>query len=165
MKQHKKLMLPGPVDVFDETLEALSQQVPTNFTPDWSPIYWETVDFLQQIFQTKNDIAILTGPGSGAIEAGVASLFMQGEKVAMVANGPFANRAIEIMQHFGVEVIPVPEAWAQDATASVLAERAELDKALAAETTTRISLLEKFLRERPNSLLHDQARYAAASVT
>ena len=115
MKQHKKLMLPGPVDVFAETLEALSQQVPTNFTPDWSPIYWETIDFLQQIFQTKNDIAILTAPGSGAIEAGVASLFMQGEKVAMVANGPFANRAIEIMQHFGVEVIQVAEEWGKAA--------------------------------------------------
>lgn len=55
---------------------------------------------------------------------------------------------------------PVPEVRAQDATASVLAERAELDKAVAAETSVRISLLEKFLRDRPNSLLADQAREA-----
>jgi tetratricopeptide (TPR) repeat protein len=52
------------------------------------------------------------------------------------------------------------EARAQDATASVLAERAELDKAMAADTTVRISLLEKFLRDRPNSLVADQAREA-----
>lgn len=53
-----------------------------------------------------------------------------------------------------------PEARAQDATASVLAERAELDKAMAAETSARITLLEKFLRDRPASLLGDQAREA-----
>jgi len=57
-------------------------------------------------------------------------------------------------------LLPVPAAVAQDATASVLAERGELDKAMAADTTARISLLEKFLRDRPNSLLADQAREA-----
>jgi tetratricopeptide (TPR) repeat protein len=49
---------------------------------------------------------------------------------------------------------------AQDATASVLAERAELDKALAAETDARIPLLEKFIAEHPQSLLIEQAREA-----
>lgn len=57
-------------------------------------------------------------------------------------------------------VATAPEARAQDATASVLAERAELDKAMAADTPVRISLLEKFLRDRPNSLVGDQAREA-----
>src|SRR5687767_7315997 len=49
---------------------------------------------------------------------------------------------------------------AQDATASVLAERAELDKALASETEARIPLLEKFIAEHPESLLVEQAREA-----
>jgi tetratricopeptide (TPR) repeat protein len=49
---------------------------------------------------------------------------------------------------------------AQDATASVLAERAELDKALTAETDARIPLLEKFIADHPQSLLAEQAREA-----
>lgn len=49
---------------------------------------------------------------------------------------------------------------AQDATASVLAERAELDKALTADTDTRVSLLEKFIADHPQSLLVEQAREA-----
>lgn len=112
MQQRKKLMLPGPVDVFEETLEAMAQPVRSNFTEDWGTIYWETIDLLKQVFQTqKNDIYIMTAPGSGAIEASIASLFMQGEKVAAVSNGPFANRAIEILRHFGCDVIEVKETW------------------------------------------------------
>src|SRR5262245_56319769 len=54
----------------------------------------------------------------------------------------------------------VRPALAQDATATVLAERAELDKAVAADTDARIPLLEKFLADHPQSLLIDQAREA-----
>lgn len=111
MKQRKKLMIPGPVDIFDETLDTLAEQVLPHYGADWSPIYWETVDMLQQVFQTKNDIAIFTSPGSGAVETCVASLFAKGEKVVAVSNGPFANRKIEIMKHFGVEVIEVTSEW------------------------------------------------------
>jgi aspartate aminotransferase-like enzyme len=104
-------MIPGPVDVFDETLDTLAEQVLPHYGSDWSPIYWETVDMLQQVFQTQNDIAIFTSPGSGAVETSVASLFARGEKVAAVSNGPFANRKIEIMRHFGIEVIEVASEW------------------------------------------------------
>lgn len=111
MKTHKKLMIPGPVDIFDETLDTLAEQVLPHYGGDWSPIYWATIEMLQQVFQTKNDIAIFTSPGSGAVETSVASLFARGEKVAAVSNGPFANRKIEIMRHFGIEVIEVTSAW------------------------------------------------------
>ena len=111
MKQHKKLMIPGPVDIFDETLDALAEQVLPHYGADWSPLYWETIEMLQQVFQTQNDIAIFTSPGSGAVETCVASLFAKGEQVIAVSNGPFANRKIEILKHFGVEVIEVTSEW------------------------------------------------------
>jgi aspartate aminotransferase-like enzyme len=109
--KHHKLMIPGPVDVFDETLETLGEQVLPHYGADWGPIYWETVEMLQQVFQTQNDIVIQTSPGSGAVETSVASLFAQGEKVISVSNGPFANRKIEILRHYGIEVVEVPSPW------------------------------------------------------
>lgn len=111
MKQQKKLMIPGPVDVFEETLDTLNKQVLPHYGADWAPIYWETIEMLQQVFQTKNDIVIITAPGSGAVETSVASLFARGEKVAAVSNGPFANRKMEIMRHYGMEVIEVTSEW------------------------------------------------------
>jgi tetratricopeptide (TPR) repeat protein len=53
---------------------------------------------------------------------------------------------------------PVSRVRAQDDAAAVLAERAELDKALAAEPESRIPLLERFIAAHPKSLLGDEAR-------
>ena len=55
MTQQPKLMIPGPVDVWDETLAALGGKVRSNFADDWRPIQEETVGYLQQVFQTQND--------------------------------------------------------------------------------------------------------------
>ena len=111
MTQQPKLMLPGPVDVWDETLVALGQKVRSNFTDDWGPIQEETIGYLKQIFQTQNDIFILTAAGSGAVEMGVASLFSRGEKVAAINNGPFAWRAIEILRAYDLEVVDIENGW------------------------------------------------------
>ena len=111
MAQQPKLMIPGPVDVFDETLEALGQKVRSNFADDWRPIQEETVSWLKQVFQTENDLFILTSAGSGAVETGVASVFSRGEKVLAVSNGPFALRAIEILHAYDIEVIAVENGW------------------------------------------------------
>lgn len=111
MFSHKKLMIPGPVDSFDETLDALAEQVLPSYGAEWAHYYWEMAGLLQQLFQTQNDIVVQTSPGSGAVETSVASLFMRGDQVAAVSNGPFANRMIEILRHFGVEVIEVTAEW------------------------------------------------------
>jgi aspartate aminotransferase-like enzyme len=111
MKKHSKLMIPGPVDVWEETLEALSEPVLPHYGDEFAPIYQETIGLLEQVFQTQNDIFILTAPGSGAVETCAASLFSGGEKVAAVSNGPFANRAIEILRAYQCQVIEVQDEW------------------------------------------------------
>jgi serine---pyruvate transaminase len=111
MTQQPKLMIPGPVDVWDETLAALGGKVRSNFADDWRPIQEETIGYLQQVFQTQNDIFILTAAGSGAVEMGVASLFSRGEKVVTISNGPFAMRAIEILRAYDCDVIELENEW------------------------------------------------------
>ena len=111
MTQQPKLMIPGPVDVWDETLIALSQKVRSNFNDDWRPIQEETIGYLKQVFQTENDVFILTAAGSGAVEMGVASLFSRGEKIAAISNGPFALRTIEILRAYDCDVVEIENGW------------------------------------------------------
>ena len=106
-----RLLLPGPIDIWEETLEALSEQVLPHYGEDFGPIYEETVSMLRTIFQTRNDIIIMTAPGSGALDAGLASLFRPGEQVAVATNGPFANRLVEILKAFRSEVVAVDDPW------------------------------------------------------
>ncbi len=108
-----RLLLPGPIDIWEETLQALSEQVLPHYGEDFGPIYEETVSMLQAIFQTRNDIIIMTAPGSGALDAGLSSLFQPGEQVAVVTNGPFANRLVEILRAFRSEVVAVDAPWGE----------------------------------------------------
>ena len=80
MPSRIKLMIPGPVDIFDETLEALGQKVYAHYGAEWQPVYAETMEMLKQLFQTKNEIILMTSPGSGAIETSLASLFAPEER-------------------------------------------------------------------------------------
>jgi len=122
MAQQNKLMIPGPVDLWDETIAALGQQVRSNFAEDWIPIQEETTSLLKQIFQTKNDLFILNSSGSGAVEIGVASLFSRGEKVLTVSNGPFAGRAMEIMRGYDLDVVAIENEWGQGADLDQVAQ-------------------------------------------
>ncbi|MCX6048264.1 MAG: alanine--glyoxylate aminotransferase family protein [Chloroflexi bacterium] len=131
MKQRNKLMIPGPVPVWDETLDALSEQVMSNYTDDFVPMYQATMKFLHQVFQTENDIFVLTAPGSGAVEIGVASLFNRGEKVAVVTNGPFAGRLIEVMRAYALDVIEIENEWGKAADLDQVRQALKKERKLA----------------------------------
>lgn len=113
MTSHMKLMIPGPVDVWDETLEALSEPVRAQYGEEWITIYRETVAMVKQVFQTKNAVVIMTASGSGALDAGIASLFSPREKVAVVNNGPFAMRLLEILKAYHIRVVSIKNEWGE----------------------------------------------------
>jgi aspartate aminotransferase-like enzyme len=125
MPKRVKLMIPGPVDIWEDTLDALGQKVYAHYGPEWLPIYSETVEMVKQVFQTKNEVIIMTAPGSGAIEAGLASLFAPGEKVAVVVNGAWAGRIIEILQVYGAQPVLVENEWGQAADLDKMAQTLE----------------------------------------
>lgn len=108
-----KLFTPGPVDIFDETRAVLGGPVPHMSDPHWIALYGETIEMLHVLMQTRNDIIVMTAPGSGAIETGLASLFTGGEEVVVVRNGMFAERLVQILINYGCEVIAVEGAWGE----------------------------------------------------
>lgn len=131
MSPQPKLFTPGPVDVFDETLAALSRPVPYMMHPEWLALQAETSRLLKLTFQTENDLFVATSPGSGAIETGVASLFQAGDRVLAVRNGMFAERLMQILNAYCCQVIPVEGPWGQaidlDKVADTLRQHPDID--------------------------------------
>jgi aspartate aminotransferase-like enzyme len=60
---------------------------------------------LKQVFQTKNDVLVLTGSGTGALEAAVVNMLSPGEKVLSVSIGVFGDRLASIAKQFGADVV------------------------------------------------------------
>jgi alanine-glyoxylate transaminase/serine-glyoxylate transaminase/serine-pyruvate transaminase len=111
----RKLMIPGPVDIWDDALEVMGRPITPHYGDEWIGLYRETIQLLKTVFQTTNDIHILVSSGSGAMDACIGSLFMTGERVATVCNGPFINRTIEILDGYGIEPVRVESQWGRAA--------------------------------------------------
>lgn len=102
-----KLMIPGPVSVSEEVLAAMSRPIVPHYGPEFTDFYNETVAYLKQVFETKQDVHIMVSSGTTAIDACVGSALYTGEKIIVGENGFFGERLIRIAEGNGLEVVPV----------------------------------------------------------
>ncbi len=102
--ERTRLMIPGPVDVDDDVLEALAESVRPHYGDAWLPIYYEAIEHLRRIFGTENDLFLIAGPGTAALDAGLGSLLRTGDKVLVARNGFFGDRLATIAQAYGLDV-------------------------------------------------------------
>ncbi|HIE38348.1 MAG TPA: alanine--glyoxylate aminotransferase family protein [Anaerolineales bacterium] len=101
-----KLFIPGPCEVDEEVLEAMAQPTPRHYGPEWMEIYRETLDLLKQVFQTENDLFMVPGAGSAALDMAFGSLLASGETVIVGDNGFFGERMGVIAASHGLRVVP-----------------------------------------------------------
>jgi len=110
--ENELVMLPGPVTVSPRILRALSKPVINHRGEEFAALYRECVELLKYVFQTGNDIFVLSGSGTCAMEAAVGNVLGigHGSKVVTIANGKFGERLKEIAERYGV-VVPVEFEW------------------------------------------------------
>ena len=97
------LMTPGPVPVYPEVYEILSQPLIHHRTPEFTEAYVQTLDRLKQVYDTKADVHILTSSGTGAMETAISNTVQAGDKVLSVSVGVFGSRAYKIAQNVGAK--------------------------------------------------------------
>ena len=87
-------MTPGPTPVPEPALLAMARQVPHHRTPEFRGLMAEVIEGLQYVFQTENDILVLTSSGTGAMEAAVVNLVPRGGRQSFWSRGssPSAGR-------------------------------------------------------------------------
>ena len=139
-----KLMIPGPVEIEADVLEALGKPVLPHYGPEWTQLYNETTTMLGRIFRTEGDIFILIGSGSSAIDACIGSALATGEQIIVGVNGFFGERVAHIARSYGLEVIAVEAEYGQPLKTSAFEDavrRHPSAKAIAAvhlETSTTV---------------------------
>ena len=86
------LMMPGPVPVAPRVLRAMSKPMINHRSAEFAGIYTDCREILSSVFQTKNDIFLLSGSGTAGMEAAVGSVAGSGDKVIAIENGKFGER-------------------------------------------------------------------------
>lgn len=120
---HYKLMIPGPVDVEDEVLAAMSQPTLPHYGPEWLEIYHDVIAMLKEVFQTENDVLLMPGPGSAALEAALSSMLSASDLVCIPVSGFFSRRLVQLANSHGLNVLPVDFAPGQPVEPDTLRQR------------------------------------------
>ncbi len=116
----ENLRIPGPTPLPDEVLQALSRQMINHRGVEFGQISNDVTARLKQLFQTKADVFLLTGSGTGGLEAAIVNTLSPGDKVLSVSIGVFGERFAKIAEQFGAEVIPLRFEWGKAADADAV---------------------------------------------
>jgi alanine-glyoxylate transaminase/serine-glyoxylate transaminase/serine-pyruvate transaminase len=84
----------------------MAQPTPRHYGPEWVEVHNEVEDLLKQVFQTRNDLFVVPGPGSALLDMALGSLLAPGETVIVGDNGFFGQRFGTIARTCGLEVVP-----------------------------------------------------------
>ena len=95
------LMMPGPVPVAPCVLRAMSKPMINHRGAEFSAMYDDCCEILADVFQTKNDIFILSGSGTAAMEAAVGCTTGKDDVVVTLENGKFGERFKDIAARYG----------------------------------------------------------------
>jgi alanine-glyoxylate transaminase / serine-glyoxylate transaminase / serine-pyruvate transaminase len=107
----KRLLIPGPVDIDDDVLQALGGQVTPHYGLDWGVMHRETEAGLRRIFKTEGAVYMIPGSGTSGTEAAFANAFAAGQRVIVCANGYFGQRLVDIAEGYDIEVVRVDADW------------------------------------------------------
>jgi aspartate aminotransferase-like enzyme len=102
----KLIMLPGPTQVPERILKAMSKPVINHRGAEFEKLYVEIAEGLKYLFQTqKNDVYPLTASGTGAVECVALNVVEKGDKVIVPTNGEFSERLAEAIEKAGAQVV------------------------------------------------------------
>src|SRR4051794_39231363 len=113
--QKPRLMTPGPAPVPEEVLLELARPVIHHRSAEAKQVITEVAADLKEVFQTQNDVLILTASGTGAMEAAAVNTVPPGGKALVLNAGYFANRWGSICKAYGINVVSLDTEWGQTA--------------------------------------------------
>jgi aspartate aminotransferase-like enzyme len=115
------LLSPGPTPIPDSVLSAAAEPIIHHRTPEFSAIFMQVTEGLQHVFQTKEDVFILTSSGSGAMETSIVNTLSPGDRVIAINGGKFGERWGNICRAYGIEVREIVLEWGADYSKDQLA--------------------------------------------
>ena len=122
------IMIPGPVPVVPRILRAMAKPVINHRGEEFAELFGECRALFTDMFQTKNEILLLSGSGTSGMEAAIGNLINQDETVVTPVNGKFGERFRDIGRLYG-NAVPIESEWGYpidlDRVAAALEEGAD----------------------------------------
>jgi predicted phosphoserine aminotransferase len=119
---HKVLVIPGPVEVRPEILDAQAQWMIGHRSAAFAELFGRLQDKLRAAFLTQNRVFVSGSSGTGLWEGASRNVIRDGHKALHLVGGAFSEKWAEVSRLNGkdVDVIDVP--WGQAHTPEMVEE-------------------------------------------
>jgi len=110
MKDSWRLMIPGPIELAEETRAELARPLVPHYGAEWTRFHDETIDLLRRVFLTEGPVLAIPGSGSAGLDAAIGSSLGKRDQLLVLSNGFFGDRIAEIARSYdpGTVVHEVP---------------------------------------------------------
>jgi alanine-glyoxylate transaminase/serine-glyoxylate transaminase/serine-pyruvate transaminase len=98
------LFIPGPAGSTPEVVEATGHAIVPHYGPAFVAAYNHCIELFQLVFQTRNDLFLIVGPGTASLDAALASALPDGARVLVPSGGWFGDRLAEMCRAHRAEV-------------------------------------------------------------
>ena len=155
MYRRSYLQIPGPTNIPEPILRALSQPAINHRDQEFASLLRENEEGLKEVFKTRNDILVFPSSGTGGLEAAVVNVLSPGDRFLASNAGVFSDRFASIAKTFGADVTTLQVEWGEAPTAGQVREilAQDTDKAIRAvlvthnETSTGVTTDVAFIRK------------------
>lgn len=103
------LMTPGPTPVPPPVSAKEGLPVMHHRTSEFAAVFAQASEDLKVVFQTKNDVYMIAGSGTAALESAVANLLSPGDKAIVASSGWFGDRVKKICDAYGISTVYLRE--------------------------------------------------------
>jgi aspartate aminotransferase-like enzyme len=138
------LMTAGPTPLPPSVLAAMAEPVVYHRAPAFDALFARVLQRLPALFATQNDVLVLTGSGTAAMDSAVSNLVRPGQAILACAGGKFGERWIELGEAYEADVVRYEPGWGTRLDAGevdrLLADRPDVDLVYAtlSETSTGV---------------------------
>ena len=115
---HKKLFIPGPVEVDEGVLKMMSTPMIGHRTAEWSDLQRRVSEKLQTLMYTSNPIILSASSGTGLLEMAIRCTTAR--RAIVFSVGAFGNRWHAIAEGNGVPADKYEEQWGGGITADIV---------------------------------------------
>jgi alanine-glyoxylate transaminase/serine-glyoxylate transaminase/serine-pyruvate transaminase len=105
------LQVPGPTNVPERVLRALSRPLVDHRSPAFSRLALDALDGLTDVVATSGPIALYPSSGTGAWQAALVNVLSPGDRVLVCENGQFARLWGRLAEQLGLDVSRVQGDW------------------------------------------------------
>ena len=111
---HKKLFIPGPVEIVPEILQAMATPMIGHRMPEYARLHGQVTAGLKQVMATRNRVFLATSSAFGVMEGAVRNL-VKGRCVNF-CNGAFSDKWHDVTRRCGKEADAVKVSWGEPVT-------------------------------------------------